>query len=192
MSKNGNNLTSYLIYNIVSSSNHRLLNKQNLSYSYNLSCNLLLQHKCKCYGKEMIAKVQKLLRKTSMMKFLLVKFASLQRSDCNFAIKRTHHRLFLEYVQKTSCLKKNKKRKSLFFRKKSIVDHRLSCSPVVNKLQILPKSRARVRSSCRNAERSNIFTGKPPWWRLFKFSAYLCNFIKRITPQRFCYMSTAW
>ena len=120
------------------------------------------------------------------------KVASLQCSDCNFAIKRTHHRLFLEYVQKKEYLKKNKKRKSLFFRKKSIVDYRLSCSPVVNKLQILPKSRARVRSSCRNAESSNIITGKAPWWRLFKFSAYLCNFIKRITPQRFCYMSSAW
>ena len=43
------------------------------------------------------------------------KVASLQCSDCNFAIKRTHRRLFLEYVAKTSCLKKNKKRKSLFF-----------------------------------------------------------------------------
>ena len=38
----------------------------------------------------------------------------LQSSDCNFTIKRTHHRFFLEYVPKPS-LKKNKKRKSCFF-----------------------------------------------------------------------------
>ena len=46
------------------------------------------------------------------------KNTNLQRSDCNFAIKRTHHRFFLEYLQKSSCLKKNKKRKSLFFENK--------------------------------------------------------------------------
>ena len=34
------------------------------------------------------------------------KVTSLQRSDCNFAIKIDHHRYFLEYVPKTSCLKK--------------------------------------------------------------------------------------
>ena len=47
----------------------------------------------------------------------------LQSSDCNFTIKRTHHRLFLEYVLKPS-LKKNKKRKSccFFLLKKSMVD----------------------------------------------------------------------
>ena len=33
----------------------------------------------------------------------MIKF--LQCSDFNFAIKRTHHRLFLEYVLKTSCYK---------------------------------------------------------------------------------------
>ena len=48
------------------------------------------------------------------------KNTNLQRSDCNFAIKRTHHRFFLEYLPKTSCLKKNKKRKSLFFWEKSL------------------------------------------------------------------------
>ena len=46
------------------------------------------------------------------------KNTNLQCSDCNFAIKTTHHRLFLEYLPKTSCLKENKKRKSLFFEKK--------------------------------------------------------------------------
>ena len=34
------------------------------------------------------------------------KVTNLQCSDCNFAIKIAHHRYFLEYVQKTSCLKK--------------------------------------------------------------------------------------
>ena len=47
---------------------------------------------------------------------------SLQFSNCNFAVKRIHHRFFLGNVPKTSCLKK--KRKS--FRKKSIVDQRLN------------------------------------------------------------------
>ena len=43
------------------------------------------------------------------------KNTNLQCSNCNFAIKRTHHRCFQEYLPKTSYLKKNKKRKSLFF-----------------------------------------------------------------------------
>ena len=30
-----------------------------------------------------------------------------QFSDCNCTIKRTHRRFFLEYIPKTSCLKKN-------------------------------------------------------------------------------------
>ena len=34
------------------------------------------------------------------------KVTNLQCSDCNFAIKIAHHRYFLEYVPKTSCLKK--------------------------------------------------------------------------------------
>ena len=34
------------------------------------------------------------------------KVANLQCSDCNFAIKIAHDRYFLEYVSKTSCLKK--------------------------------------------------------------------------------------
>ena len=36
----------------------------------------------------------------------LSKVTNLQCSDCNFAIKIAHHRYFLEYVPKTSCLKK--------------------------------------------------------------------------------------
>ena len=44
----------------------------------------------------------------------------LQRSDCNLSIKRTHHKLFMEYVPKTSYFKKN------ILRKKSMVDERLN------------------------------------------------------------------
>ena len=47
------------------------------------------------------------------------KVTSLQLSGCNFTIKRTHHRFFLEYVLKTTCLKKN------ILRKKSVVDQHL-------------------------------------------------------------------
>ena len=47
------------------------------------------------------------------------KVVSQQFSDCNFTIKRTHHRFFLEYVPKTSCLKKN------ILRKNSMVDQHL-------------------------------------------------------------------
>ena len=46
------------------------------------------------------------------------KVTNLHCSDWNFTIKRTHHRFFLEYVPKTSCLKNNGKSKSLFFEKK--------------------------------------------------------------------------
>ena len=41
------------------------------------------------------------------------KVASLLCSDCSLVIKRTRNRLFLEHVPKS--LRKNKKRKSLFF-----------------------------------------------------------------------------
>ena len=34
------------------------------------------------------------------------KVTDLQCSGCNFAMKIAHHRYFLEYVPKTSCLKK--------------------------------------------------------------------------------------
>ena len=46
------------------------------------------------------------------------KVKNLQCSGCNFSIKRTHRRFLLEYVPKTSCLKRNKKSKSLLFEKK--------------------------------------------------------------------------
>ena len=48
-----------------------------------------------------------------------IKITSLQLSDCNFTIKRSHHRFFLEYVLKTSCLK------TTILGKKSVVDQYL-------------------------------------------------------------------
>ena len=53
------------------------------------------------------------------------KVASLQCSDCIFAIKKTHHRFFSENVPQTSCLKKEEK-KSFSLRKKLMVDQRLN------------------------------------------------------------------
>ena len=52
------------------------------------------------------------------------KVISLQFSDCNFAIKRIHHRFFLENVPKTSCF--FLKKESLFLNKKSILDQCLN------------------------------------------------------------------
>ena len=51
-----------------------------------------------------------------MMRFLSVMLQTYS-VQTNFAMKRTHHKFFLEYVPKT-CLRKNKKRKSLLFEKK--------------------------------------------------------------------------
>ena len=48
------------------------------------------------------------------------KVTNLHGSDCNFAIEIAHHRYFLEYVPKTSCLKSN------ILRKKSMVDQLLN------------------------------------------------------------------
>ena len=45
------------------------------------------------------------------------KFTVLHCSDCNFTIKRTHHRFFLEYVYKPAVLERTKK---VFFREKSL------------------------------------------------------------------------
>ena len=53
----------------------------------------------KMLRKILIAKVWKFLMKTSMKEFLSAKLQI-------FAIKIAHHRYFLEYVPKTSCLKK--------------------------------------------------------------------------------------
>ena len=72
-----------------------------------------------------MAKVWKFLRKTSMKEFLSCKVTNLQCSDYNFAIKIAHHRYFLEYVPKTSCLKKHFEKKNIL-RKKSMVDQLLN------------------------------------------------------------------
>ena len=45
------------------------------------------------------------------------KNTNLRCSDCKFVIKKTCHRFIMEYLPKTNCLKKNKKR-SLLFNKK--------------------------------------------------------------------------
>ena len=42
------------------------------------------------------------------------KVTNLQCSGCNFAIKIAHHRYFLEYVSKTSCLKKQYFEKNVY------------------------------------------------------------------------------
>ena len=52
------------------------------------------------------------------------KVISLQFSDCNFAIKKIHHRFFSGNAPKTSCLKTIKK--VFFLRKKAIVEQRLN------------------------------------------------------------------
>ena len=51
------------------------------------------------------------------------KVINLQFSGCNFAMKRIHHRFFWKMYRKLA-VKKNKK--SIFLRKKSIVDQRLN------------------------------------------------------------------
>ena len=42
------------------------------------------------------------------------KVTNLQRSDSNFSIKIAHHRYFLKYVAKTSCLKKQNFEKKVY------------------------------------------------------------------------------
>ena len=53
------------------------------------------------------------------------KNTNLQCSDCNFAIKRTHQGFFLEYLQKTNCLKRIKREK-VFFLRKTVYDGQAS------------------------------------------------------------------
>ena len=77
-----------------------------------------------------------------------IKVTSLQCLDCNFALKTTHHKLFLKYVLET-CLKKNKKRKSFFFRKSLLwTSVSIKLQRGSTKLQILSKKKAHVRPSC--------------------------------------------
>ena len=121
----------------------------------------------KMLGKVTDRNVWKFLRKTSMMGFLSVKLQTYSVQTAT--LKRTHHRFFLQYLPKTSCLKKNEKRKSLLFEKK-VYDGptpEQGCSAVVHNPQFYRKSRAHVRPSCRSVESSNILTGKTPQWSLF-------------------------
>ena len=112
------------------------------------------------------------------------KVTSLQCSDCNFAIKRTHRRFVLEYVTKTCCLETTKSKS--FFEKKVNrgPTSSSSCSPVVYNPQFYQKSGAHVRPSCRSAESSNIFTGKCLWWRLFFTKDASLEFIPAISLKR--------
>ena len=108
----------------------------------------------------MIVKVYRFLRKASMMEFFS-KVVCLQCPDCNSSIKRLHHRFFLHYVSKSSCLKKNILRKKLMMENVLI-----KLRPCSTKPAILSKNRAHVRSFCRSAENSNVFTKTPPRRRL--------------------------
>ena len=125
----------------------------------------------------------KISQKNYMMEFL-------QCSDCNFAIKGTHHRLFLEYVLKTSCFKKN------ILRKKSTVDQRLNKAADLQYtiLNFFQKSGAHVRPSCRCTEGSNIFIGKhlgsrPFFTKNLEFISAIS--LKRTPTQSVSYMGSA-
>ena len=84
-------------------------------------------------------KVRKFLGKTSMKEFLLVKLQT-------FAIKIAHHRYFLKYVPKTSCLTKHFEKKNIL-RKKSMVDQLLN--KVATLLYTALSSMKKKRSSCK-------------------------------------------
>ena len=90
------------------------------------------------------------------------KVKSLPRSHCNFTIKRTYHRFIWGYVPKASRLKKNILRKSLWWTSALIKLQSFSTQP-----SVLSKNETHVRPSSRSAESSNMFKGKPLWWRLF-------------------------
>ena len=97
--------------------------------------------------------------------FQLVSFSkgtSQQCSSCNLTIKRTHHRFVLEYVPKTSCIKK------YILRKKSAVDQRRN---KVSALLCTGFSFIEKQSSCKaylqTVKSPILFTGKPTCQRLF-------------------------
>ena len=115
---------------------------------------------------------------------------SLLCSDCNFAIKRSHHRFVLEYVPKPSSLKKN------ILQKKSIVDLRHSkvATPQYTTLNLIKK--AELMYDLPEEAVKDIFIGKPLWLRLFFTKVAGLEFIPAIsikqTPsQSFSYMSSA-
>ena len=73
--------------------------------------------------------------------------------------KENSPQIFSQYVSQSSCLKKN------ILRKKSMMENVLiKLRPCSTKSSILSKTelnRAHVRSFCRSAENSNVFTKKP-------------------------------
>ena len=104
------------------------------------------------------------------------KVTNLQCSDCNFAIKIAHHRYFLEYIPKTSCL----------FWEKSLwwTSFLIKLQPCSTQPSVLWKNGACVRLSSRSAESSNILTGKCLWWRLFFTKDGSLQFIPAISLKR--------
>ena len=69
------------------------------------------------------------------------KVTSQECSDCDFTIKRTHQSFFVEYVPKTSYLKRN------ILRKNSMVDQGLN--KVTNLGRIKPSILSKKQSSCK-------------------------------------------
>ena len=108
------------------------------------------------------------------------KVTSLQCSDCNFTIKRTHHRFFLDYVLKTSCIKKT------ILRKKSVVDkrHNKVAALLCTALSFIKKNGAHVLPSCRSVESSSVFTGKPNCQRLLSLKLQIQSFFPAISLKR--------
>ena len=132
----------------------------------------------------MIAKVWRFLREASMMEFFS-KVICVQCPDCNYSIKRLQRRFFLQYVSKSSCLKKS------ILRKKSMMENILiKLRPCSTKPAILPKTklnRAHVRPFCKSAENTNLFTKNPPQLGL-RFSrrvrVYSCILIKKVLHRK--------
>ena len=128
--------------------------------SSSLSCNLIPQHRWSYYTKWLISNVWKLLRKTSVMN-LFRKVANLQCTDCDSTINRLHHRLFSEYVLKTSCHKK------IFLRKISILcQHSNNVTALQRTARNFTKIVALVSPFWKSAGNSDEFTRKRLWWKL--------------------------
>ena len=82
------------------------------------------------------------------------RITSLHCAECNSTKYRLYRVYFLEHVLEISCINKN------ILRKKSIVYQR------VKKVGNFTKKRAQVRPCWRSTEDSDVFTGKPPWYKL--------------------------
>ena len=73
----------------------------------NLSCNLTLQHKSRCYKNNWLQKFSESSQENVYDWVHFSKVTNPQCTDYNAAIRRLHDRFFLEYTSKTRCLKKN-------------------------------------------------------------------------------------